>query len=153
VWLTSDCLDRRRTSSGGSFQFGNLRDFPPPSWPRGFGYDLGADEAAAFPEFFSSYRKAAQKSSIEIAERRFAYASDRSRSEDRIIDLMVAAEALSLTDASSAGGPLLSADHVDIGRSSQQAAKNVVVQVLVGEDASGPRTGFHRIGLRRSAHR
>jgi len=79
----------------GSTALGPLRDFPPPT-PQGFGYSLSADDPRDFQTFFASYRKAKHVAAAALAFRRFAYASDRYRPEDQIIDLMIAAEALFL---------------------------------------------------------
>lgn len=57
-------------------------------------YALADDEAPAFQEFFGAYQKA--KKELGFAARRFAYASERIRAEDRITDLMIASEALFL---------------------------------------------------------
>jgi len=80
----------------GSTMFGPLRDFPAPGSLRAFRYSLSETEIAQFKTFFWSYRKARTVRPNELAFRRFAYASDRARPEDQIIDAMIAAEALFL---------------------------------------------------------
>lgn len=53
-----------------------------------------------FAEFWQSFQSAAEKkrSFLDVAIRRFGYAHERQRAEDRIIDLMISAEALFLSD-------------------------------------------------------
>ena len=53
-----------------------------------------------FAQFWQSFQSAADKkrSFLDLAIRRFGYAHERQRAEDRIIDLMISAEALFLSD-------------------------------------------------------
>jgi hypothetical protein len=53
-----------------------------------------------FEQFWQSFQSAADKkrSFLEVAIRRFGYAHERQRAEDRIIDLMISAEALFFSD-------------------------------------------------------
>jgi len=53
-----------------------------------------------FAQFWQSFQSAADKkrSFLDVAIRRFGYAHERQRAEDRIIDLMISAEALFLCD-------------------------------------------------------
>lgn len=83
----------------GSTQFGGLADFSAPARQFGLGYDLTEEDCGTFPKFFDACQRAKRSRSLGLAMRRFAYTSDRSRAEDRIIDLMIAAEALFLADA------------------------------------------------------
>lgn len=84
---------------GASTMFGTLRDFPPPSRPGRLAYNLSISDAHDFAAFFSRFHKAATAAPevVGFATRRFAYALDRTRAEDQILDLMIAAEALLLT--------------------------------------------------------
>lgn len=83
----------------GGTQFGGLLDFSPPARQFALDYTLTEEDAARFPKFFAACQSAKRSGSVRLAMRRFAYASDRSRAEDRIIDMMIAAEALFLADA------------------------------------------------------
>ena len=53
-----------------------------------------------FAQFWQSFQNAADKkrSFLDVAIRRFGYAHERQRAEDRIIDLMISGEALFLSD-------------------------------------------------------
>lgn len=65
-------------------------------------YLLNADEAEALPAFWIAFRKARETPFLDAAIRRFGYAGERTRPEDRLIDLMIAAEALFLSDTTEA---------------------------------------------------
>ena len=60
--------------------------------------ELGPEESEEFKTFFGLYDADAvrRRSFIGVAARRLQYSSERSRDEDRLIDLMIAAEALFL---------------------------------------------------------
>jgi hypothetical protein len=77
-----------------STNFGPLVDLAPPFPRRHLQYSLTEQEASEFENFFRAYLKA--KVAIGFAARRFAYAAERTRAEDRIIDLMIASEAIFL---------------------------------------------------------
>jgi hypothetical protein len=83
----------------GSTMFGNLKDFPTLMGQPGFAYDMDDDESARFPAFFRACQSARKNRSVGLAMRRFAYAADRSREEDQVLDMMIAAEALFLGGA------------------------------------------------------
>jgi hypothetical protein len=78
----------------GSTTFEPLADFPLSARPMGYQYELASDDAAQLPAFLQRYLKAKAVPAVNVAMRRFAYAADRSRADDRIIDLLIAAEAL-----------------------------------------------------------
>jgi hypothetical protein len=80
------------------------RDDPVVEW--GQGYQLGAGDAAELTRLYSQLSSKAAKSdrAIQVALRRFGYAQIRTRPEDRILDLLIAAEALFLTGS---GDPLV----------------------------------------------
>jgi hypothetical protein len=66
-------------------------------------YELKGEESRGFEHFWNDLRKAAERKFIDGAVRRFGYAGERHRSEDRLVDLLIAAESLFLADA---GGEL-----------------------------------------------
>lgn len=80
----------------GATTFGGLRDFSAPSARQRFGYTLPEDQLGPFQDFLTCYRRMTTTTSNELAFRRFAYAADRARAEDQIIDAMIAAESLLL---------------------------------------------------------
>jgi len=82
----------------GATTFAPLPDFQLPARPSAYEYALADEEAAQLPDFVARYRKAKGLRILDLAMRRFAYAADRSRADDRIVDLMIAAEALLLPD-------------------------------------------------------
>lgn len=59
-------------------------------------YHLTAEEADGFPEFWSRWKSdgAKRRKYLRQAAKRLLYASERPRDEDRLLDLMVAGEAL-----------------------------------------------------------
>lgn len=64
-------------------------------------YSLTKDEAKSFQKFLEDFRskEVKKRNFIEVACTRFSYANERSRPEDKLIDLMIAAEALFLSDS------------------------------------------------------
>lgn len=60
-------------------------------------YELKADEAVEFQRFWADLQKCSERS-VEAAIRRFGYAGERHRPEDKLVDLLIAAESLFLTD-------------------------------------------------------
>jgi len=62
-------------------------------------YELSEGDAALFPDFWGRFQDVAAKGPLANAVRRFSYASDRDRDDDRLVDLLVAAESLFLADA------------------------------------------------------
>jgi hypothetical protein len=65
---------------------------------RGNNYTLSNEEAAAFPGFWTRFQLARSSPFLAAAIRRFGYAGERHRPEDSLVDLMIAAEALFLSD-------------------------------------------------------
>jgi Apea-like HEPN len=59
-------------------------------------YSLSQEEAKAFQRFWSHFRRATSKAVLANAVRRFSYAGERERPDDRLVDLMIAAESLFL---------------------------------------------------------
>ncbi len=81
---------------------GHMSWQPIPSKRRVSGtYQLSADESGAFSQLWSDLHSegVTKRRALGNALRRFGFAGDRERPEDRIIDLMIAAESLFLTDA------------------------------------------------------
>lgn len=62
-------------------------------------YTLTSGECEAFQEFWKKYNLARRTPFIDGAIRRFGYAGERHRPEDRLVDLIVCAESLFLSDA------------------------------------------------------
>jgi hypothetical protein len=67
-------------------------------WPPSQPYFLTAGETVEFSSFWKLVRSVHGKRVIAPALRRFGYAADRSRPDDEIVDLLIAAESLFLTD-------------------------------------------------------
>lgn len=66
-------------------------------------YELKADETVEFRRFWDDLQKCSAKAQfVEAAMRRFGYAGERHRPEDQLVDLLIAAESLFLTDAGGA---------------------------------------------------
>jgi hypothetical protein len=59
-------------------------------------YTLSKDEAKDFQRFWTHFRRAMSTGVLANAVRRFSYASERDRPDDRLVDLMIAAESLFL---------------------------------------------------------
>jgi hypothetical protein len=59
-------------------------------------FALSTDESSEFPDFYKRVTEARANGVIEAAARRFVYASDRSRPDDELVDLVIAAESLFL---------------------------------------------------------
>ncbi len=59
-------------------------------------YSLSQDEANAFQRFWTHFRRATSKAVLANAVRRFSFATERERPDDRLVDLMIAAESLFL---------------------------------------------------------
>lgn len=76
------------------FQYSNPGPMP---WSNR--YDLARNDADEFSPFWKRFRDVAAKGALANAVRRFSYASDRDRDDDRLVDLMIAAESLFLADA------------------------------------------------------
>ena len=62
-------------------------------------YDLTRREGEEFCAFWKQTRSVMNRGAIANAVRRFSYASDRDRDDDSLVDLMIAAESLFLSDA------------------------------------------------------
>ena len=62
-------------------------------------YNLTQREGEEFCAFWNQTRLVMSRGAIANAVRRFSYASDRDRDDDRLVDLMIAAESLFLSDA------------------------------------------------------
>ena len=61
-------------------------------------YDLPRNEVDEFSAFWKRFQGVAAKGALANAVRRFSYASDRDRHDDRLVDLMIAAESRFLAD-------------------------------------------------------
>jgi hypothetical protein len=61
-------------------------------------YSLSLEETAKFSEFWQRFEEVTTKGVLANAVRRFSYASDRDRGDDSLVDLMIAAESVFLTD-------------------------------------------------------
>lgn len=59
-------------------------------------YSLSQDEVKGFQLFWTHFRRAMSTAVLANAVRRFSYASERDRPDDRLVDLMIAAESLFL---------------------------------------------------------
>ena len=64
-------------------------------------YSLSKNEADVFKKFWDKCQSKNVKKHkfIDVACKRFSYANERTRSEDRLVDLMISAEALFLSDS------------------------------------------------------
>lgn len=71
--------------------------------PRGTTMSLDARQAGRFAAFWPSYLNAGKQKAVGFALRRFAFAGERSRSDDAIVDLVAALEGLLLSDNPRAG--------------------------------------------------
>jgi hypothetical protein len=60
------------------------------------------EEAKALPAFWAAFQRARGTPFLGATARRFGYAGERHRPEDRLVDLMIAAEALFLSDTAEA---------------------------------------------------
>jgi len=63
-------------------------------------YVLSLGEVPRFLEFWAHFDKARKRKAIQSGVRRFEYAAERSQPEYEIVDLMIAAESLFLTETS-----------------------------------------------------
>jgi hypothetical protein len=62
-------------------------------------YELTAAEGESFVTFWRQLKSARKRKLLDAAMRRFSYAGDRHRPDDRLVDLVIAAETLFLGDA------------------------------------------------------
>jgi hypothetical protein len=69
-------------------------------WHPGMPYEFAASDVDPFREFWQAFKTARTHGMIKNAVRRFDYAADRSLPEDKIVDLLIAAESLFLSDQS-----------------------------------------------------
>jgi hypothetical protein len=81
----------------GTSEDGQLREFPGTTTHLGLGYTLSEDEARLLPAFVESFELATSNGRVAPAARRFAYAFDRVRLEDRVLDIVIALEGLLLS--------------------------------------------------------
>jgi hypothetical protein len=99
-----------RVTSSGNFQYVTSRFAgispvmgrlgPMFGWHAGQPYVLSLGEVPRFLEFWAHFDKARKRKAIQSGVRRFEYAAERSQPEDEIVDLMIAAESLFLTETS-----------------------------------------------------
>jgi hypothetical protein len=68
-------------------------------------YELTRDDIAAFESFWPQFVEATKRSLTAGAIRRFSYAADRERADDRLTDLVIAGETLFLGDTGEAQYP------------------------------------------------
>jgi Apea-like HEPN len=97
-----------RVGTSGSFEYTRSFDTPvsPVSWALGpfFGwhsgepYVLTSEELPRFREFWSAFEEVHARPVISGALRRFSFAANRSLPDDEIVDLMIAAESLFLSE-------------------------------------------------------
>ena len=83
-------------AGGMSFTFANPGPMP---WFNK--YELSRQDCQALIDFWRQFEAVTQKGALANAVRRFSYASERGRPDDQLIDLMIAAESLFLSDAGS----------------------------------------------------
>ncbi|MCW4051213.1 MAG: HEPN domain-containing protein [Candidatus Bathyarchaeota archaeon] len=101
-----------RLFNQGNLQYGTVRNLPL-SWTsmyspiiggrrlpqrRGGRYDLIKEEIDPFLTFFTKFNSSTEKTYLEIAISRFNFIYDRTRNEDKIIDIMVGFESLFVGD-------------------------------------------------------
>ena len=67
-------------------------------WHAGDPYVLADEEVTAFCEFWSAFAKVHERPLLASALRRFNFAADRTQADDEIVDLMIAAESLFLSE-------------------------------------------------------
>lgn len=83
------------------WSFGHDRAFPGRFWPDLY-FSMEVDRAAlnSFKQFWDilQSKQIKKRKFLDVAMRRFSYAHERHRLEDRIVDLMIAAESLFLSD-------------------------------------------------------
>lgn len=68
----------------------------------GGNYELTSEDVAAFRSFWPQFAEAVKRTLIARAMRRFSYAADRDRADDRLTDLVIAGETLFLGDTGEA---------------------------------------------------
>jgi Apea-like HEPN len=83
-------------ATGGVVARGSLTPFF--GWPGGDPYTLTEEEGAAFRKFWQAFQLAHRHMTTEGALRRFGYSAERTRPDDKIVDLAIAAESLFLSD-------------------------------------------------------
>lgn len=66
-------------------------------------YELSSAEAPKLRDFWSAFKRALQFPFLNAAIRRFSFAGERFRPEDSLVDLLIAAESLFLSDAGEEG--------------------------------------------------
>ena len=108
VLLTLRVFKAGRVGTSGSFEYTRSLDasVSPVTWTLGpfFGWHAGEpyvltdEELPRFHEFWSALDKVHARPVISGALRRFTFAANRSLPDDEIVDLMIAAEALFLTE-------------------------------------------------------
>src|SRR5262249_26839800 len=81
---------------GTSFQHSN-----PGPMPRFNKYELSGNEVEEFKAFWSQFQQDTARRAAGNAVRRFSFANDRERDDDKIVDLMIAAESFFLADSGS----------------------------------------------------
>ncbi|HZE59767.1 MAG TPA: hypothetical protein VE085_04350 [Burkholderiales bacterium] len=94
------------TRARGFFQTGVGYRVTPPETPPGPGtYVLTSNDAASLRTLFQDLESlgVARARWLEVAVRRFVYAAERKREEDRLLDYLIAAEAMFLTDTENQG--------------------------------------------------
>ncbi len=92
---------RLTDDAGSGAQFGPLEGT---GALRRFGgdYELTSEDVAAFRSFWPQFVEATKRTLVARAIRRFSYAADRERADDRLTDLVIAAETLFLGDTGEA---------------------------------------------------
>jgi Apea-like HEPN len=79
----------------------NVQHSNPGPMPRSNKYELSLNEVEEFKAFWKQIQQGAARRAAGNAVRRFSFASDRERDDDKIVDLMIAAESLFLADSGS----------------------------------------------------
>lgn len=93
------------TFSDSWFERGQVRFYPgstPLTLLRFGSYELAADDLSELQEIWEALASAPVENheTLQVSLRRFSYAGDRDRADDRLVDLMISAEALFLPDES-----------------------------------------------------
>lgn len=82
---------------GSGLSFGPLETAPGSARPAG-DYELSTEESAALASFWPQFKQARRRGLVGSAIRRFSYAGERARADDRLVDLVIAGETLFLGD-------------------------------------------------------
>jgi hypothetical protein len=73
-----------------------------PMTTRDNNYELSQEDTTDFQSFWKAFKRSRNVPFLDAATRRFGYAGERHRPEDRLVDLLICAESLFLSDAGAA---------------------------------------------------